>query len=120
MRGIGEKLPRITSVNNYTGDVVLSANDVGIKFYTLLFPANGWVAQDDGSYTQQVAVENILATDYAIVDIDMSLATMDIYSDLQDAWTLINRAQSVDGGVVLTAFDGAPEIDLTVKLEVIR
>lgn len=118
MKGIG--IPIITSVNDQTGKVILSADDIGIKFYTLLFPANGWVAQDNGSYTQQVAVENILATNYALIDIDMSSATIDTFEDLQDAWALINRAQSVDGGILLTAFNGAPEIDLVVKLEVIH
>ena len=120
MKGIGEKLPRITSVNNYTGDVILSTEDIGMHLYTLYFPASNWIAEEDGSYTQQVSVEGILATNYALVDIDMSSATIDTYSDLQDAWALINRAQSVDGGILLTAFDGVPEIDLTVKLEVIH
>jgi hypothetical protein len=119
------ELPNVplTSVNGKIGDAILTANDVGatvVRFHTLSFPASGWVEQSDGSFTQQVAVEGILETNYAHVDIDMSSATVDTFADLQDAWALINRAQSIDGGVLLTAFDGAPEVDLVVKLEVIR
>ena len=119
------ELPNVplTSVNGKTGDAVLTADDVGaaaVQFHTLSFPASSWTQQSDGSYTQLVAVENLLETNYAHVDIDMSSATADTFSDLQDAWAMVHRAQSVNGGVMLTAFNGAPEIDLTVKLEVIR
>ena len=113
----------LRSINGQTGDAVLLAADLGaavITHHTLSFPANGWVAQTDGSYTQQVSVNGITANDYANVDVDMSLATVDNYKNLQDAWALIGRAQSVNGAVLLTAFKEAPTIDIVVKLEVVR
>lgn len=88
--------------------------------YSLYFPASGWTEQQDGSFTQRATADGVLASDTAYVDIDMSAATMDNYSDLVDAWGTIVKAQTQDGGLMLTAFDGAPEVDLTVKMEVFR
>lgn len=88
--------------------------------YTLSFPAASWVEQEDGSYTQLAAATDMLATDYAHVDLDMSTVTAETYSAVQEAWALVARAQTQDGGLLLTCFDGAPEADLALKAEVIR
>lgn len=111
------------NLNDVRSEIPTKADDIGaavVNFYVLSFPSSDWVEQNDGSYTQQVAVNGLLETNYANVDVDMSSATVDTYSNIQDAWSMVNRAQSVNEGLLLTCFDGAPEIDLTVKLEVIR
>lgn len=100
----------------------LTASDVGaaaIAFYTLSFPVSGWVLGNDGAYTQQVAVSGLTQNNNGHVDIDMSSATVNTAADLQDAWAMVGRAQSIAGALKLTCFDGAPEIDISVKLEVI-
>ena len=104
------------------GRVIGPAGKDGVQLhrFSLQFPASGWTEQQDGSFIQQVTADGVLDSDSAHVDIDMSAATMDNYSDLVDAWGMISRAQTQDGGLLLTAFDGAPEIDLTVKMEVFR
>lgn len=88
--------------------------------YSLVFPASGWTEQSDGSFTQQAIADGMLASDSAHVDIDMCEATKDNYYALVDAWGMITRAQTQSGSLLLTSFDGAPEVDLTVKVEVIR
>ena len=103
------------AMDNVQGGSVLSK----IK-YSLFFPASGWIEQQDGSFTQQATAEGMLSSDSAIVDVDMSVATVDTFGDMSDAWSAISRAQTQNGSLLLTAFDGAPEIDLTVKVEVFR
>lgn len=88
--------------------------------FSLDVPASGWTEQADGSYTQTVTAEGVLESDSAYVDINMSAATVDTYGDLADAWAMVSRAQTQAGALMLTAFDGAPDIDMTVKMEVYR
>lgn len=103
------------AMDNVQGGSVLTK----IK-YSLHFPASGWAERQDGSFTQQAAAEGMLSSDSALVDIDMSGATVDTFGDMSDAWSAISCAQTQNGSLLLTAFDGAPEIDLTVKVEVFR
>lgn len=91
-----------------------------VNRYTLSVSTEAWNTESDGSYTQLIAIEDMLESDYAHVDVDMSSITTDTYADVQDAWALVSRAQTQDGGLLLTCFEGAPEIDLTLKAEVIR
>jgi len=88
--------------------------------WTLSFPAAGWTAQADGSFVQTALAEDMLNTDTAHVDIDMSAVTAETYAAVQEAWALVARAQTQDGGLRLTCYDGTPEADLTVKAEVMR
>ena len=88
--------------------------------YLLNFPVSGWVKQQDGSFVQQAVADGVLENDSAYVDIDMTDANADNYSDIVDAWGMIARAQTQDGGLVLTSYDSAPEVDITVKMEVFR
>lgn len=88
--------------------------------FVLSFTSAGWVEQGDGSFTQLATVDGMLETDAAHVDLDMIGVTTETYSDVQEAWTLVARAQTQNGGLLLTCYDGAPEIDLPVKVEVIR
>ena len=88
--------------------------------YLLHFPASGWVEQQDGSFVQQAVADGVLESDSAYVDIDMTDANADNYSDIVDAWGMIARAQTQDGGLVLTLYDSSPEVDITVKMEVFR
>ena len=104
------------------GRVTLSASDVGaaaVRFYSVSFPASGWEAQEGGGYTQQVAVTGLSADMHGHVDVDMSAVTAENAADLQAAWAMIGRAESLDGALRLTAYADAPTVDITVNLEVI-
>lgn len=104
------------------GRVTLSAADVGaaaVRFYSVSFPTSGWVAQEGGGYTQQVAVDGITSSMHGHVDVDMSGVTAENAADLQAAWAMIGRAESLDGALRLTAYADAPTVDITVNLEVI-
>lgn len=87
-------------------------------FY-LNFPADGWQEHEDGSFSQQIAAD-VSADDSGYVDLNMDLISADAYTDLSGAWAMVARAQTVDGGVLLTSFSGAPAVDIPVKVEVIR
>lgn len=89
------------------------------RMYHLGFPASGWQEQADGSFAQQAAAD-VLSTDVGHIDLDTGALTADTYADASAAWAMIARAQTVDGGVILTSFSGAPGADIAVKLEVIR
>jgi len=90
------------------------------RFFALSFSQAGWTEQADGSFTQFAPADGMLETDAAHVDLDMSAVTKEAYADISGAWAKVARAQTQDGGLLLTAFDGAPEADLPVRAEVIR
>ena len=62
----------------------------------------------------------MLETDAAHVDLDMSAVTKETYADVSGAWAQVARAQTQDGGLLLTCYDDAPQTDLPVRAEVIR
>lgn len=92
---------------------------VQVYQYALLFPASDWMQQEDGRFTQLVAADT-LETDYGQTDLDMSSVTKDTYADVSAAWSLVARAQTQNGGLLLTCYGDVPEIDLPVRLEVLR
>ena len=106
----------VTSVNGMFGDIKIA------ELHRIVFPFSdsGWVEQDDGRFTQLSELSGITSETHACsIDIDMGNATADNISDLRDAWSMIDIAETVDGGILLTAFDGAPEIDFNVIVEVL-
>ena len=107
-----EQLAALTGPRGYDG--VMSRH----MFY-LSFPASGWTEQADGSFAQQIAAD-VSASDNGHIDLDMDQIAADAYADISGAWAMIARAQTADGSVVLTSFSGAPEMDIPVKVEVIR
>lgn len=87
--------------------------------FSLVFPASGWTAQEDGSFVQ-LAEADVLETDAAHVDLDAGAVEAAQAAGTQEAWARVFRAQTQEGGLLLTAIDGAPEVDLPVRMEVIR
>lgn len=103
------------ALENVQGGSILQKN-----LYTVMVPADGWTENEDGSYSQTVTVEGVLASDAATVDVDMSNVTVDTAADIQDAWAMVGSVESQGGGFMLTCYDSVPEIDLPMKAEVIR
>ena len=88
--------------------------------FELAFPASDWTEQEDGSFVQTAGAEGMLETDVAHVDLDMSAVTPQSYADVSGAWALVAGAKTQDGGMMMICYDGAPDVDLAVKAEVIR
>ena len=103
------------ALNNVQGGSVLTKMS-----FSLEAVAANWTEQSDGSFGLSISAPGVLSSDAAFVDVDMSAATMDTYGDISDAWSAVSKAQVQDGALVLTAYDGAPEIDVTLKMEVLR
>lgn len=84
-------------------------------------PASGWEQSETGRYTQVVTVENFDAnTRCRSIEIDLSNAEEGTIADVRDAWALIDKAETVEGGVMLTAFDDMPKVDFSVIIEVVK
>lgn len=88
--------------------------------YSAIAPLSGWMAQEDGRYTCEVAVAGLLETDEGNADIDMTDATVDNASELIDGWSLIDKVETKSGALILTCFSDVPGIDLPIIVEVIR
>lgn len=88
--------------------------------FSLYAPASGWTEQADGSFTQQISADGMLETDSCYVDIDMSDATADTFEALSAAWSMVSKATTQNGSLLIVSFSGAPETDMTIKAEVFR
>lgn len=112
------------------GRIELTAQDVGAlaedtalleqRVYLADIPAAGWQAQESGAFEQSAALEGMLETDIALIDVDMTEADAGTAEALLNAWALVDRARTTDGGITLTCYRGAPQTDMRVKVEVIR
>lgn len=81
-------------------------------------PTNGWQQQPTGRYTQEIMLEDFTAeTRCNFIDIDMSIANEENIESLRENWSLVDIADTIEGGIKLTAFSGKPEIDLQLVIE---
>lgn len=90
------------------------------KEQTVDLLSNEWILNEDGTYTQEVAVEGILSADYPDVEIDMSNASVENSIDLQDNWALIGRAKPRNGSIIFYCYDGVPIISMSVIVKFIH
>lgn len=80
--------------------------------------ASGWSA--DEPYTQTVEVADVLGSDAAFVDVDLTAAlTVDEMSALNDAWGGVQKA-TAGAGSVTVVFSDVPEMDIPIKIKVVR
>lgn len=87
----------------------------------LNYLASGWEQSETGRYTQVVTVENFDAnTRCRSIEIDLSDVTEEKIDDIRDSWALIDKAETIEGGVMLTAFDDMPKVDFSVIIEVVK
>lgn len=88
------------------------------KSWTSVLAADRWSGQDE--FAQTIAVDGILNSDNPDVDIDLSAVV--ISAEMQavnDAWSGILKAQSGDGTITFY-FSAVPEIDIPIKIKVVR
>jgi len=97
----------------------VSAVTGGGGSYTVTLSSSKWTKQSNGTYTQTATVSGVTASSKAIVDINMSAATTSTYATLSEAWFLIGRAYCVANGITFVCYEGAPETNLSVNVEVL-
>lgn len=86
---------------------------------SLNVPASGWIQSGSGRYTQTISVNNIVASSKCYhIDIDMSTATEATFKNIKDAWMLVDNAETVNGGIMLTCFSEAPSIDFNLIADI--
>lgn len=88
--------------------------------YTAIARVSGWVMESDGRYVNTVTVSGIVPTDEGNIDVDMTDATMSTAATLTDGWSMIDKAETVTGGVKLTCFSDIPGTDIPIVIEVVR
>lgn len=82
-------------------------------------PADGWTQTETGRYTQIIPVTGINVYSHCYhIDLDMSAVTEETVEDIKSAWSLIDNAETVNGGIMLTSFTEAPSVDFPVITDV--
>ncbi len=85
--------------------------------YSVTIPT-AWVG-DAAPYTCTVAVDGILATDNPhitpIYTSDPSIALRQ-----KADWSMIDKAETIDGSIIFTAYESPPTTAISVQIEVIR
>lgn len=79
--------------------------------------ADGW--SEEAPYTQAVTVAELLATDTPHVGPVYSDDT-DTAIKQQEAWGMVSKSVTEDGNITFTCFEGKPEVDIPIQLEVNR
>lgn len=82
-------------------------------------PSANWVQADTGRYTQIIALNDITSHSKCYhIDVDMSTVTEETIEDIKGAWALVDNAETVDGGIMLTCFTEAPAVDFAVIADI--
>ena len=108
---------RLEQNGKIVADVV---KGVSGEFITVAVPVENWVQQEDGRWTNMVEIDGITSqTRGRYADVDLSDATLETYEAIETAWLNISVMNTVDGGIMFTAFNTIPSIDLNVNVEVL-
>lgn len=78
-----------------------------------------WIENNDKTFTQDVSISGISERNHGHIDIDMSSATINNAYNLQEAWAMIGRVQTLENAVRFTCYEEMPNIDIDVIIEVI-
>lgn len=98
-------------INNSVGYMVMNRLNLEVL-------ASNWTQEKTGEYVYIIPVDNINEyTQCYHIDINMSNATKDTIEDVKTAWSLIDNAETVNGGIKLTAFTEAPSIDFSIIVD---
>lgn len=98
--------------------VYAGVEKVNIIERTATLLASGWSAE--APYSQTVAADGILGADAAFVDVDLTAAlTADEMSATNDAWGNVLKA-TAGTGIVTVVFSDVPEVDIPIKIKVVR
>ena len=108
----------ISDMQKTLQEVYEGVEKVNLIERTATLLASGWSAE--APYTQTVAADGILGSDAAFVDVDLTAAlTADEMSALNDAWGNVLKA-TAGTGIVTVVFSDVPEVDIPIKIKVVR
>lgn len=99
-----------------TNKVSIDTSSSTILTATLL--SSGWTLSS-GVYSQVVAISGILSTDNPIVDVNLDSNVSTALAQL-DAWACVSKIDTSNGSITAYCFNYAPEVDVPIKLGVIR
>lgn len=93
---------------------------VDSKHFTaeIILDADAWVG-DAAPYTQTVAVEGILATDYPHYGL-VYFDDLDTKLSQKEAFSLVDDLETADGSVTFTCLEDKPAFGMKIQLEVNR
>lgn len=92
-----------------------------VYWFGATIAADGW-AGDAAPYTQTVEVAGLLATDRPKVDlVTAGVTTAEAAETLETAFAMLFAMESGDGTLTAICYkDAPPEVDIPVKMEVVR
>jgi hypothetical protein len=88
----------------------------GVYYFALL--SSDWTSNEDGTFSQEVAIEGITSANEGLVDLDTRNLTAADSAFVQKVWSNIDKAETVDGGIVFTCCSAIPSIDIPAKVGV--
>ena len=100
-------------------DTGVTLADYGITLTGSPADTDTITAQYKVCHVQAVSVTGV--TSDMVMKVDLSLSESALIDDRLaqvEAFSLVGRVDSATGGVTLTCYDGAPEVDFTVQMEV--
>lgn len=84
---------------------------------TAQFPAYGWSSA--APYTQTVQVIGLLATDVPLADVILS-DTASIALEEMEAYGCVGRMDAENGDLTAYCYESKPDVNLTIRLKVVR
>lgn len=117
------KLVSGTSIKTVNGTSLLGSGDVTITVpitvkKTLTLTANGWLQDSDSTYKYFASISGVDLTSVtdALVDVDMSNATVSTATDLLEDWSLVGRVYIDTTGAWFVCYGEPPIGNLPVIL----
>jgi hypothetical protein len=105
------------AIKDYINNTLLQEVAEKPATFTGTFRADNW--SSSAPFTQEIAVEGILQTDYPFVDIDLSM-TGNALGVIED-WRLVGRCSvSADNVVKAYCYEEKPTVDIPVIFKVVR
>lgn len=121
--------PGVFKINNQEvtneAEITLTAADVGalpedhqtVFEFTATIPAL-WHAVGTGAYLNSASIAGILATDRPIIDINYGDPTA--MDEIIEAWGMIQKIETYDGGITATCYRNMPPVPIPIKLLCVR
>ena len=107
-------------------DITLTAADVGalpkdhqtVFEFTATIPALWYPAGATGVYLTSASIAGILATDRPVIDINYGDPTA--MDEIIEAWGMIQKIETYDGGITATCYRNMPPVPIPIKLLCVR